>query len=188
MAATKKTTTKKTTTTRRRQPGGRDTAPNGAAPESNGATSSRTRTAQTAGASKSRSKPAARTAAKSRSSASRNGSSGARSAPRASTQNGSGGKLKHLGGDVLHAVERGAKPALAIGATAAGVAGGIALRRRQRTVLGVPVPRGTDGLDIVAISKALGRASLQLGQTAKRMSKDIDHAADRAEKIGKILS
>lgn len=187
MATTKKTTTEKTTTTRRRQPGGRDTAPNGVAPESNGGTSSRTRTARTAGASKSRSKPAARTA-QSRSSVSRNGTSGSRSAPRVSTPNGSGGKLKHLGGDVLLAVERGAKPALAIGATAAGIAGSIALRRRQRTVLGFPVRRGTDGLDIVAISKALGRASLQLGQAAKSVSKDIDHAADRAERIGKILS
>ena len=77
---------------------------------------------------------------------------------------------------------------MAIGATAAGIAGGIALRRRQRTVLGVPVPRAADGLDIVAISKALGKASVQLGQTAKSVSKDIDHAADRAERIGKILS
>ena len=67
---------------------------------------------------------------------------------------------------------------MAIGATAAGIAGGIALRRRQRTVLGVPVPRAADGLDIVAISRALGRASVQLWQTAKSGSKVIDLAAE----------
>jgi hypothetical protein len=93
-----------------------------------------------------------------------------------------------MGGTVVHGMDRAAKPALAVGATAVGIAGGIALRRRQKSALPFGLPRNGDGLDIVAISKAVGKASTRLGQTAKSVSKDIDTAADRAERIGKILS
>jgi hypothetical protein len=96
-------------------------------------------------------------------------------------------KMGHVGSGVVHGIER-AKPAIAVGMTALGVAGGIAYRRRQRTVLGVVVPRKPDGVDIIALSKAIGKGSLHVSQTARNISKDIDQAAERAEKIGKILS
>jgi hypothetical protein len=134
----------------------------------------------------------------SRASASRNGPSRPNGASRngASRQNGSSGSasdglatsLKSMGGTVVHGMDRAAKPALAVGATAVGIAGGIALRRRHKSTLPFGLPRNGDGLDIVAISKAVGKASARLGQTAKSVSKDIDTAADRAERIGKILS
>lgn len=134
----------------------------------------------------------------SRASAARNGASRPNGASRngASRQNGSSGSasdglatsLKSMGGTVVHGMDRAAKPALAVGATAVGIAGGIALRRRHKSTLPFGLPRNGDGLDIVAISKAVGKASARLGQTAKSVSKDIDTAADRAERIGKILS
>jgi RNA polymerase primary sigma factor len=134
----------------------------------------------------------------SRASAARNGASRQNGASRngASRQNGSSGSasdglatsLKSMGGTVVHGMDRAAKPALAVGATAVGIAGGIALRRRHKSTLPFGLPRNGDGLDIVAISKAVGKASARLGQTAKSVSKDIDTAADRAERIGKILS
>jgi hypothetical protein len=113
--------------------------------------------------------------------ASRNGSSG-------SASDSLTGSLKSMGGSVVHGMDRAAKPALAVGATAVGIAGGIALRRRNRSTLPFGLPRNGDGIDIIAISKAVGKASARFGQTAKSVSKDIDMAADRAERIGKILS
>ena len=117
----------------------------------------------------------------SRNGASRNGNSGSPSDSLA-------GSLKSMGGTVVHGMDRAAKPALAVGATAVGIAGGIALRRRHRGTLPFGLPRNGDGIDIIAISKAVGKASARFGQTAKSVSKDIDTAADRAERIGKILS
>jgi len=110
----------------------------------------------------------------------RNGSSG--SAP-----DGLAGSLKSMGGTLVHGMDR-AKPALAVGATAVGIAGGIVLRRRHQSTLPFGLPRTGDGIDIIAVSKAVGKASARLGQTAKSVSKDLDIAADRAERIGKILS
>jgi hypothetical protein len=93
-----------------------------------------------------------------------------------------------MGGTVVHGMDRAAKPALAVGATAVGIAGGIALRRRHKSTLPFGLPRNGDGIDVIAISKAVGKASARFGQTAKSVSKDIGTAADRAERIGKILS
>ena len=124
-------------------------------------------------------------------SASRNGGSGnggsRQNGSAASASNGLAGSLKSMSGTVVHGMDR-AKPALAVGATAVGIAGGIALRRRQKSTLPFGLPRNGDGIDIIAISKAVGKASARLGETAKSVSKDIDTAADRAERIGKILS
>ena len=122
--------------------------------------------------------------------ASRNGAARQNGASRngGSPSNGVATSLKSMGGTVVHGMDRAAKPALAVGATAVGIAGGIALRRRQKSTLPFGLPRNGDGIDIVAISKAVGKASARLGQTAKSVSKDIDTAADRAERIGKILS
>jgi len=124
-------------------------------------------------------------------SASRNGGSGnggsRQNGSAASATNGLAGSFKSMSGTVVHGMDR-AKPALAVGATAVGIAGGIALRRRQKSTLPFGLPRNGDGIDIIAISKAVGKASARLGETAKSVSKDIDTAADRAERIGKILS
>jgi hypothetical protein len=85
-------------------------------------------------------------------------------------------------------------PAIAAGATAAGVAGvagGIMLRNktRRRSVLGVPVPRSISRpeIDVKSMAKSVGKASKQFGQTTKAVSKDIERVGDQAERIGKIL-
>ena len=82
-------------------------------------------------------------------------------------------------------------PALAIGAGAAGLAGGLALKSRmqRKTVLGVPLPRSLrPGVDVKSIAKTMGEASQRVAKTSKTVSKDIERAGDKAERIGKILS
>jgi hypothetical protein len=82
-------------------------------------------------------------------------------------------------------------PALAIGAGAAGLAGGLVLTRRTRrkTVLGVPVPRSLrPGVDVKSIAKTVGQTSQRVAKTSKAVSRDIERAGDKAERIGKILS
>jgi hypothetical protein len=78
---------------------------------------------------------------------------------------------------------------VAVGAAAAGVAGGLVIRSRTRrkTILGVPVPKHLPAVDPQAILKSVGSASKQLAKTSKSVSKDIERAGDQAEKIGKIL-
>jgi hypothetical protein len=82
-------------------------------------------------------------------------------------------------------------PAVAVGATAAGVAGGLLIRSRtrQRKVLGVPVPRslGKPEIDVKSLAKTVGKASKQFGQTTKTVSKDMEKVGDQAERIAKIL-
>jgi hypothetical protein len=88
---------------------------------------------------------------------------------------------------------KAAGPAIAVGAAAAGVAGGILLksRRRRKTVLGVPVPRslgkGMPELDPKSVAKTVGEASKRFAKTTKSVSKDLERAGDQAERIGKIL-
>jgi hypothetical protein len=43
-------------------------------------------------------------------------------------------------------------------------------------------------LDLPSMVKTFGKASKQLGQTSKSVSKDIERLADEAERVGKILS
>jgi hypothetical protein len=81
-------------------------------------------------------------------------------------------------------------PAVAAGAAAAGVAGGLLLngRLKRKTVLGVPVPRAlTKGVDVKSIAKTVGEASQSIAKTTKIVSKDLEQAGDQAERIGKIL-
>jgi hypothetical protein len=85
------------------------------------------------------------------------------------------------------------RPAIAVGAAAAGVAGGLVLRSRTRrkTVLGVPVPSGIgktlSGIDAKSVAKTVGQASKKFAKTTKNVSKDLERAGDQAERIGKIL-
>jgi hypothetical protein len=85
------------------------------------------------------------------------------------------------------------RPAVAVGAAAAGLAGGLVLRNRTRrkTVLGVPVPSGIgktlSGIDAKSVAKTVGQASKKFAKTTKNVSKDLERAGDQAERIGKIL-
>jgi hypothetical protein len=92
-------------------------------------------------------------------------------------------------------VTKVAGPVLAVGATAAAVAGGLVLkeRLRRKTVLGVPVPRTigkprVSNVDVKAVAKKVGEASTQFGQTIKRVSKDMERVGDQAERFGRLLS
>ena len=80
-------------------------------------------------------------------------------------------------------------PAIAVGAAAAGIAGGIALkgRRRKRTVLGIPLPKQLPSVDAKSLMKTVGEASAQFASTSKSVSRDLERAGDQAERIGKIL-
>lgn len=96
--------------------------------------------------------------------------------------------VKSTASNAAHAASKAKGPAVAVGAAAVGVAGGLFLKsRNKRTkVLGIPLPRSSE-LDVKAIAKTLGDVSKQLGQTSKNVSKDIERVGDQAEKIGKIL-
>jgi hypothetical protein len=82
-------------------------------------------------------------------------------------------------------------PAVAVGATAAGVAGGLLIRSRtrQKKMLGVPVPRSLSkpDVDLKSMAKTVGKASKQFGQTTKTVSRDMERVGDQAERIGKML-
>jgi len=71
------------------------------------------------------------------------------------------------------------------------VAGGLVLKgtRRQKKILGVPVPRkpSLSGVDVKKVAKSVGKASKQFGETSKSVSKDIERVGNQAERIGKIL-
>jgi hypothetical protein len=108
------------------------------------------------------------------------------STPATSNGRASGGGIA----DTIKDVASKAKgPAVAVGAAAAGVAGGLVIRNRTRrkTVLGVPLPKHLPTVDPQAIVKSVGQASKQFAKTSKSVSKDIERAGDQAERIGKIL-
>lgn len=63
-------------------------------------------------------------------------------------------------------------------------------RRRSRRILGLRMPTPLipkPSLDGASFVKQVGRASKQIGQTSRDVSKDLDHWGEQAEKIGKIL-
>jgi hypothetical protein len=95
-------------------------------------------------------------------------------------------------GAIKEVATRVKAPAVAAGAAAAGVAGGLVLRgrKRRRTVLGISVPRSLSrGLDLdpKAVAKTVGSASKRFAKSSKSMSKELERAGEQAEKIGKIL-
>jgi hypothetical protein len=126
-----------------------------------------------------------------RSAAARSRSSAGRSASTRATAS-SNGTGNH--GGVTDAIKQAATkakgPALAVGAAAAGIAGGLVIksRGRRKTWLGVPIPKHLPSVDAKSVAKTVGEASRQFAKTSKNVSKDIERAGDQAEKIGKILS
>jgi hypothetical protein len=96
-------------------------------------------------------------------------------------------------GTIKQVANTAKRPAIAVGAAAAGLAGGLVLRGRTRrkTVLGVTVPSGIgktlSGIDAKSVAKTVGQASKKFAKTTKSVSKDLERAGDQAERIGKIL-
>jgi hypothetical protein len=142
-------------------------------------------------------KPAAKKsgtrAARSTSSASRASSNGAKRSTSRSTRSTASSNGNGVVDTVKHAAGKAAGPAVAVGAAAVGIAGGIALktRTRRKTVLGVKMPRSIGrslpDIDAKSIAKSVGHASKQFAKTTKSVSKDLERAGDQAERIGKIL-
>jgi hypothetical protein len=95
---------------------------------------------------------------------------------------------------VKNAASRASGPAVAAGAVATGVAAGIALksRTRRKNVLGVPLSR-TIGqpklprLGMRSVAKTVGKASKQLGQTSKSVSKRAERFGAQAKQAVKTL-
>ena len=147
---------------------------------------SQTRNASSASKRGTRSTAASGTRRTARSSAK---STGAGAKSRTATRSTSNGRGDGVTGTVKGMASKATGPAVAVGAAAVGVAGGLLIRSRTRrkTVLGVPVPKRLPTVDPKAIAKSVGSASKRFAKTSKSVSKDIERAGDQAEKIGKIL-
>jgi hypothetical protein len=75
------------------------------------------------------------------------------------------------------------KPALALGMTAAGVAGGVVLgskARPRRKVLGIALPRRSP---MKQLAKEVGKAGKQLAN----LQKEAQGARQQAERVGDVL-
>ena len=98
--------------------------------------------------------------------------------------NGARGAMNDVGNSVRAAARKTRAPLLFGAATAAGVAGGLALGSRlvpRRRVLGIPLPR-RGGLDGVA--RQIGKAATEFGTLADEVRK----TRSKAEDVGKALS
>ena len=161
---------------------------------SNGANAnSRSRSrAKSSGGSKTRSNGGAtRTRKKSASAGRATKSRSTRSSSKPRTRSTSSSRVGQVVDTAKQVASRAKGPAVAVGAAAAGLAGGLALkaRSRRKTVLGMRMPRSlTSDLDVKSIAKSVGEASQRVAKTSKTVSKDIERAGDKAERIGKILS
>ncbi len=179
---------KKTSTSKRsggrtnaRAKSGGSAAKKRATPARNAANASNRGTRSTAKASGT--KRTARSSAKSNGAGARRGT-----VTRASSNGRAGGD--GVTGTIKGMASKATGPAVAVGAAAVGVAGGLLIksRTRRKTVLGVPVPKRLPTVDPKTIAKSVGSASKRFAKTSKSVSKDIERAGDQAEKIGKILS
>jgi hypothetical protein len=197
-------------TTKRSKTGGgkstasRSRAATGSAKKTPGRASGATRSpigkkAQSANAQRSASKNGAKAAPRSRASSggktsSRNGASRTRASARnraVQPQNGMVGTLKKKGTAVLQAADKAGGPALTVAAAAAGIAGGLALRQRPRIAHESVAARSRTLLrdvDPSAVLEGIGKAAVELSHRSKTIARNLDHVADRAERIGKTLS
>ena len=89
---------------------------------------------------------------------------------------------------VKHVASKAKGPAVAVGAAAAGVAGGLGSGAgTPQDDPRRPGPKHLPAVDPQAMLKSVGSASKQFAKTSKSVSKDIERAGDQAERIGKIL-
>jgi hypothetical protein len=141
------------------------------------------------GAKKARSGTAARGTTPSRNGTGR--TSGSTRARAASQANGAGTVLKQKGSAMLEAADRASGPAITIAAAVAGLAGGLALRQRSRPLDAGIAARSRNVLrdvDPAAVLEGLGKATVHLSKRSKTIARELDQVADRAERLGKILS
>jgi hypothetical protein len=103
-------------------------------------------------------------------------------------------KAREAGGSVATAARKAKGPALAVGATAAGVAGGLAVGSRmaskrrglaallapQRKILGVPVSRKSG---VARTATALGKVASELGSATNRVSATTDDVRQIREQL-----
>jgi hypothetical protein len=98
------------------------------------------------------------------------------------------GRLRETGAAIVQVADRASGPTLAVAAAAAGIAGGLALRQRPHNGVSTRSRHILHDIDPATILQGLGKASTQLSQRSKGVARDIERVADRAERIGKILS
>jgi hypothetical protein len=110
----------------------------------------------------------------------------------ASQPNGAVGALKQKSSAVLQAADKAGGPALTVAAAVAGLAGGLALRQRNHRIVESSLTGRSRNIlrdiDPSAVIEGLGKASAQLGKQSKTIARELDQVADRAERLGKILS
>lgn len=204
MASTKRSSggTRKSTATRSRAASTSKAAPSTRATKarSNGSAAgpkaakpktarARSTTAAQNGAKRSQSGTTAKRPTASRNGSARSGES-TRSRPTAPQPNGTVETLKRKGSAMLQAADKAGGPALTVAAAAAGLAGGLALRQRSRMVDPGIAARSRNVLrdvDPSAVIEGLGKATVELGKRSKVIARELDHVADRAERLGKIL-
>ena len=163
--------------------------------KSSNSSGSKARTSGKSSGSKSRAAASGATKARSTRAAGSTRSSAAAATRKAQAEAAAARDSNGFVGTVKQVASKAKGPAIAVGAAAAGAAGGVLLRDRTRKkkVLGVPVPRSfgkskvTD-LDLPEVVKSVGRASQQFGQKTKSVSKDMENVGDRAERFGKMLN
>ena len=132
----------------------------------------------------------ARAAAGSRNGSTRSGGSTRARAASART-NGATGTLREKGSALLRAADKANGPAITVAAAVAGLAGGLVLRQRPRLADAGIAERSRHALrdvDPTAVMEGVGKAAAHLGKRSKVIARELDHVADRAERLGKILS
>jgi len=108
-----------------------------------------------------------------------------------SQPNGTAGTLKQKGAAVLHAADKVGGPGLTVVAAVAGLAGGLALRQRPRLADPGMAAKSRNMLrdvDPTAVMEGIGKAAARVGHGSKVIARELDQVADRAERLGKILS
>ncbi len=197
MATTKRSSggTRKSTATRSRASASKTAPVTGAAKKRTPTSrSTNAKTARAATGSRNGAKRSPKAAAP-RATASRNGSarSGGSTRARAASAraNGTTGMLKQKGSALLRAADKANGPALTVAAAVAGLAGGLVLRQRPRLADPGIAERSRHALrdvDPAAVMEGVGRAAVHLGKRSKVVARELDQVADRAERLGKILS
>lgn len=99
--------------------------------------------------------------------------------PQARSSSSDSGRQRSPVERLTEAARSNSRPLMAAGATAAAVAGGVALRARRRNSRGIDVSRAI---------KQIGKVSKSVGKTSKQVSKDVRRLSEDIEKVGKTLA